>query len=117
AAGARFAGCGAAWLRGVVALDGPVAAPPNAVLGGGGGGDEVGRELALQPLLDDLQVQQSEEAAPEPEAEGSRVLGLERESAVVQLQLLERLLQVSELVGVGGEQSREDHRLHAAIAR
>src|SRR6185295_14265993 len=55
--------------------------------------DEVARVLALEPLLDDLHVQQAEEAAAEPEAERHRAFGLEREARVVQMQLVERLAQ------------------------
>jgi hypothetical protein len=39
------------------------------------GRDEVEVVLALEPLLDDLHVQQSQEAAAEPEAEGLEVSG------------------------------------------
>src|SRR5215203_4715109 len=42
------------------------------VLDGRGARDEVQVELALQALLDDLHVEQAEEAAAEPEAEGDR---------------------------------------------
>jgi hypothetical protein len=55
---------------------------------------EVEVVLALEPLLDDLHVQQAEEAAAEAEAERVAGLGLERERAVVEAQLLERLAQV-----------------------
>ena len=39
-------------------------------------GDELEVELALQALLDDLHVEQAEEAAAEAEAQGDRALGL-----------------------------------------
>ena len=76
------------------------------VLDGRRGRDELELELALQSLLHDLQVQQSEEAAAETEAERRGVFGLVRKRGVVQLQLLERLLEVRELVGVGREKGR-----------
>ena len=44
------------------------------------GGDEVEVELALQPLLDDLEVQQAEEAAAEAEAERGRAFPSRRRS-------------------------------------
>ena len=43
-------------------------------------GDEVEVELALQPLLDDLHVQQAQEAAAEAEAQRDRALRLEGEA-------------------------------------
>ena len=58
------------------------------------GGDQVEVELALEPLLDDLHVQQAEEAAAEAEAERDRGLGLEDEARVVEAQLLERVAQL-----------------------
>src|SRR5438309_643880 len=73
--------------------------------------DQVELELALQALLDDLEMQQPEEAAAKAEAEGGGVLGLVRERGVVQLQLLQGLLQVDELFGVARKQAGEDHRL------
>src|SRR5256885_1123698 len=58
------------------------------------GRDQLELELALEALLHDLEMQQAQEATPKAEAERRRVLGLVRKSGVVQLQLLERLLQV-----------------------
>ena len=51
------------------------------------GEDDGHLELALQPLLDDLQVQQAEEAAAEPVAEGHGGILLVDEGGVVELQL------------------------------
>ena len=56
-------------------------------------------ELALEPLLDDLHVQQAEEPAAEPEAERHRRLRLVEERRVVQPQLLERVAQLRVLDG------------------
>ena len=47
----------------------------DAVLDARRGGDQGEAELALEALLDDLHVQQAEEAAAEPEAERARRLG------------------------------------------
>ena len=58
------------------------------------GGDEVEVVLALEALLDDLHVQEAEEAAAEPEAQRGRGLGLARERGVVEAQLVERVAQV-----------------------
>ena len=54
-------------------------------------GDEVQAELAFEPLLDDLHVEQAEEPAAEPEPERHRALRLVREARVVEVQLLERV--------------------------
>src|SRR5713101_3084674 len=88
----------------------------HAVLDGGCRRDELQLELALQAFLDDLEVEQTEESAAKPESQRGRVLRLVRKRAVVELQLLERLLQVGELVRVGGKQAREHHRLDLSIA-
>ena len=77
----------------------------------GRGGDEVEVELALQPLLDDLEVQQAEEAAAEAEAERGRGLHLEGEAGVVEAQLAHGGAQVLEIGGVDREEAAEHHRL------
>ena len=59
----------------------------------GRGGDQVEVELALQPLLDDLHVQQAEEAAAEAEAERDRTFRLEEERRIVEPQFFERVAQ------------------------
>ena len=67
------------------------------------GHDQVEVEFALEPLADDLHVQQPEEAAAEAEAERARRLGLVEERRVVELQPLERVAQLGVLVGVLGK--------------
>ena len=81
------------------------------------GHEQVEVELPLEPLADDLHVQQAEEAAAKTEAERLRGLGLVRERAVVQLEPLERVAQLRVLVRIGREERREDHRLHVLVAR
>ena len=81
-----------------------------------GGGDEREVELPLEPLADDLHVQQPEEPAAEPEAERARRLGLVGEAGVVEPQLLQGVAQVGQLVAVDREQPAEDHRLRVAVA-
>lgn len=49
-------------------------------------GNKVEVELAFEPLLNDLHVQQPEESAAEPESERQRAFRLERERSVVELQ-------------------------------
>ena len=81
------------------------------------GDEQVEVELALEPLADDLHVQQAEEAAAEAEPERLRGLRLVEERGVVQLQLLERVAELRVLVGVGREEAGEDHRLDVLVAR
>ena len=68
-------------------------------------------ELALEPLLDDLHVQQAEEPAAEAEAERGRRFRLEEERRVVQPQLLQRVAQLRVLAAFDGIEPGEDHRL------
>ncbi len=77
----------------------------------GRGGDQVEVVLALEPLLDDLHVQQAEVAATKPEAERLARLGLDRKRGVVEPQLGERLAQILVVGGVHRVDPREDHRL------
>ena len=74
------------------------------------GRDQVEIELALQPLLDDFQMQQPEEAAAEAEAERGARLHLEGEARVVEAQLAHRGAQILELRGIDREQAAEHHR-------
>ena len=67
-----------------------------------GRSDEVEAELALQPLLDDLHVEQAEEAAAEAEAERHRALGLVGEARVVEVELLERIPEERVVLAVTG---------------
>ena len=87
---------------------------PELVDDRGRGGDEVEVELALQPLLHDLEMQQPQEAAAEAEAQGGTRLGLEMERRIVQPELGERFAQRLELGGIGREQAAEHHR-HAGL--
>ena len=72
--------------------------------------------LALQPLLDDLHVQQAQEAAAEAEAQRHRVLRLEDERGVVELQPVQRVAQQRIVVALHREEAGEDHRLGGAVA-
>ena len=56
-------------------------------------------------------MEEAQEPATKPEAEGRRVLRHEGERSVVQAELLHRVPQVRVVVGVGGEEAGEDHRL------
>ena len=63
-----------------------------------------------QPLLDDLQVQQAEEAAAEAEAQRGGGLRLVVEAGVVQSQLAKAVAQLLEIVGVDRIQAAPHHR-------
>ena len=82
----------------------------------GRGGDQVEAELALQPLADDLQVQQAEEADAEAEAERGRGLRLVDQRGVVEPQLVQRLAQQRVVAAVDRVEAGEDHRLGVAVA-
>src|ERR1700694_2389460 len=110
--------CGRVGHQGrIVDLDDPAALELHPVLDGQRRRDEVELELALQALLDDLEVQKPEEPAAEAKAERSRVLGLEGQRAVVELELLERFFEVAKPVGVRREESRKNHRLDLSVAQ
>ena len=99
----------------LVGLSTSISAPSSGghlVAHAGRGGDQVDFELALQPLLHDLQVQQAQETAAESEAERHRILRLEAEGAVVQPQFFQRLAQAAVLVRFHRIQPGEHHRLH-----
>jgi hypothetical protein len=83
----------------------------------GRGGDEVDIVFAFQPVADDLEVQEPEKPAAEAEAEGGGGLHLEGEARVVQRELLDRVAQVLEIVGVDGEEAAEDDRHRGLEAR
>ena len=80
------------------------------------GGQQLEVVLALQPLLDDLHVQQAEEAAAEAEAERDRRFRLVGQRGVVQLQAFERVAQQRVLLAVDRIEPGEDHRLGRPIA-
>ena len=80
------------------------------------GHEQVEVELPLQPLADDLHVEQAEEPAAEAEAESLRRLGLVEQRPVVELQPLERVAELGVLVGVRREEPCEHHRLHVLVA-
>ena len=82
----------------------------------GARGNEVKIELALQALLDDLHMQQAQEAHAEAKAERHRGLGLPHQRRVVDVQLIERVTQVLVVLVIDREQARIDHGLGLAVA-
>ena len=79
--------------------------------------DELEVVLALEALLDDIHVQEAEEAAAETEAECNRRLRLKDERRIVDLHLLERVLEVVVVRALDRVKAAVDHRVDAAIAR
>src|SRR3954453_19204199 len=75
------------------------------------GGDQVEIVFAGQPLLDDLEVEQAEEAAAEAEAQSGARLHLEAEAGIVEAELRYAFAQFLEIGGVDREQAAEDDRL------
>ena len=89
----------------------------HVVVDRGARGDQVQIELALQALLDDLHVQQAQEAHAETKAQRHRRLRLPHQRRIVDVQLIERVAQVLVVLVVDGEQARVDHGLGLAVAR
>ena len=71
----------------------------------------------LQTLLDDLHVQQSEEAAAKTKPEGLAALGGEVERRIVDRQFLQRISQLFKVVPFGGRESAVDHPQRSFVAR
>src|SRR5258706_4593067 len=69
-------------------------------------GDELHVVLALEPLLDNVHVQEAQEAAAEAEAQRLRGLGLVAQARIVPLQLLQRIPHRLGLVRFDGVQAR-----------
>ena len=98
-------------------LDQAAVGQRHAVANAGRGREQLEIELALEPLLDDLHVQEAEEAAAETEAQGGRVLRFIRERCIVELELRDGVAQVFVLLGDDRKEAGEDHRLHFLKSR
>ena len=90
----------------VVHLDLLAGLRQDAVRDVGRGHEQVEVELALEPLADDLHVEEAEEPAAEAEPERLRRLRLVEERGVVQLQLVERVAKLRVLVRLGRDRGR-----------
>src|SRR5688572_31202620 len=88
----------------------------HTVYDGGSRRDQGQAILPLEPFLDDFHVEETEETAAEPEAEGQRGLRLVDERRIVEPQLDERVSQVLIFGRVGGIQAAEDQWLHFLVA-
>ena len=95
----------------VVDLDHGAVSLVDLVAHAGGGGDEIEIELALETLLNDLHVKQTEEAAAETEAECDGAFGLEEKRGIVEAKFFEGFAQLRVRVGIDGVEPGEDHGL------
>ena len=77
-----------------------------------GRGDQVHVELALEPLLDNVHMEQAQETATKTEPQRGGRFRLEEERGVVETQFVERVAQLRVLVTFHWVQPREHHRLH-----
>ena len=82
----------------------------HAIHHGRRGSDQIEVEFPRQPLLDDLQVQQPQEAAAESEAQRGRGLRLVMKAGVVQPQLGQAVAQLLEIVRIHRIQPAPNHR-------
>src|SRR4026209_853118 len=73
--------------------------------------DQVDVEFALEPLADDLEMEEAEKTAAEAKAERGRGLHLIGEARIVEAELADRLAQTRELARIDGKQSAEHHGL------
>ena len=77
----------------------------------GSGGDQVQLVLALEAFLNDLHMEEAEEAAAETEAKGDGAFRLEEEGGVVEAEFFESVAEQRVLVRVHGVEAGEDHGL------
>src|SRR6185503_1346059 len=71
------------------------------------GGDEVDAEFAVEPLANDLEMQQTQKAAAEAEAERGRGFGLVSKARVVQMQFRQSISELFEFGGIDGKEAAE----------
>ena len=90
-------------FRGVVDFQDVARGRRDAILHARRGGDEVDIEFALEPLLNNLHVQQAEKAAAKAESQRDGIFRLVKKCGVVELQLAERIAQQFVVGGVHGE--------------
>src|SRR6266576_7310326 len=88
----------------------------DAIFDGGCRAEQREVELALETLLDDLHVEQPEKAAAEAEAESGRGLRLVHQRGIVELEFLERLLELLILLRVRRKEAGEHHRRNVPVS-
>src|SRR5690606_37997994 len=79
--------------------------------------DQIEIKLALKPLLDDLEMQQAEEAAAKAEAKRGGGFRFKGEARVVEAELAKACFQLGEIGGIDREEAAEHHRLVRLEAR
>ncbi len=75
-------------------------------------GDQIQAVLALQSLLHDIHVQQSQESAAKTKPQRGRHFRLEMQRRIVELELLQRVAELFVVVGTDRKQAGENPRLH-----
>src|SRR5205823_12292566 len=106
------------WIRQVVrVVDGNLGAiaQRDPILDGGSCAKQRQVELSLETLLNDLHVQQPEKATAKSEAECRGGLGLVDERGIVELEFLQRFLELLVLVAIRRKETRKHHRGHVPI--
>ena len=83
----------------------------------GGGRDEIEAKLALEPLLDDLHMEESQKARTKAKAKRHRGLGRPDERGIVHAELLQGVTKVLVLFVVNGKETRVDHGFSILVAR
>jgi len=101
---------------GIVDGDLLAVAQPDAIFDGGCRAEQREVELALEALLNDLHVEQPEEATAEAKAERGRRLRLIDQRGIVELEFLQRLLELLILLGIGREEAGEHHRRDVPVS-
>src|SRR5664279_3334235 len=95
----------------IVHLDHAAIREGNLVSHPGSGSNQVEIVFALQPLLDDLHVQQTQETAAETKAQRHRAFRLEEEGRIVEPQFFQGFPQKRVFVRIYGVQPGENHGL------
>ena len=98
-------------VGGVVQIHHRAVAQVDVVDDRGRGGDQVDVIFTLDPVADDLKVQQPQKAAAKAKAERGGGFHFGTEGGVVQRQFLDRVAQILKLGAVDGEEAAEHHRL------
>ena len=89
----------------------------DAIDDGRRGRDQVEIEFALQPLLNDFQMQQPQKAAAKAEAQRRGAFRLIGEARIVEMQFAQRLAQIFEQGGIDRKEAAEHHRQGRLEAR
>ena len=80
------------------------------------GGDQGKAELALEALLDNLHMEQSQKAHAETEAQRDGCLRGPRKRRIVDMELIEGVAQILVILVIDGEYAGIDHGFGLAVA-